>query len=149
MGTLYNIDGNTGNVQFPKARITPEGGYAILVLNNTGVTINKGAVVKASTLTDDAVVLTALSDQDPVGIVYENILTGQTGWLVVAGFAEVFVDNAGAVTREQWVGVSTVTPGQCTASTIPPLISDHLREIGHTVRARTGPGLVMCIIHFL
>jgi hypothetical protein len=133
-----------------RMRFTSEGGLAVRVFNNTGVTLLKGYVVKADSANDDAVVLTATSDPDPIGIVYEDIDTASWGWVVILGIADGYLDNAGAVTREQWVGVSTANAGQMTASGIPTGTGDHFRECGHTLRAR-GAGstdLVRMIIHF-
>lgn len=147
MGTVQQID-TDGKVTTPNIMITPDGGLAIRVYNNTGSTLLKGRVVKVDTGIDNGVVLTAVSDPDPVGIVYVDILTGQWGWIVVGGYAEVYVDNAGATPREAWIGVSTTTVGQCTSSGVPATATDHFRECGHTVKSRAGPGLVMSIIHF-
>jgi hypothetical protein len=129
-------------------RFTSEGGLAIRVYNNTGSTLLKGYVVKADSANDDAVVLTATSDPDPIGIVYEDIDTASWGWIVIQGVVDGYVDNAGTVTREQWVGVSTANAGQMTAGTVPTGTTDHFRECGHTLRGRTGAGLVRMIIHF-
>jgi len=127
---------------------TMEGGLTITVWNRTGATLLKGRVVKPDVANDDAVILTATSDADPVGIVYEDIPAGVQGRIVILGYADVYIDNVGAVAREQWVGVSTVTAGQCTASGIPGGAADHFREVGHSTRAITGPGLIRCVLHW-
>jgi len=134
----------------PNMMITPEGGLAIRVYNDTGTALLKGRVVKANVGVDDAVVLTAVGDLDPIGIVYADFNTGTWGWIVVAGFADVYVDNAGAVNREDWLGTSNTTAGQCTASPIPipPNANQHFQEVGHTVRSRTGAGLVRSVLHW-
>jgi len=131
-----------------RMRFTPEGGLAVKLTNNSGAQINKGSVVKPSLATDDSIVLTAASDLDPVGIVYAVIPNGATGWVVVSGRCEVLIDNVGGCNREDWLGVSTATAGQATAGVIPAGIADHMREIGHTLRARANAGLVFAIVHF-
>lgn len=127
---------------------SPEGGLLIRVKNSTPAPLLQGYVVKADVNNDDSVVLTAVSDPDPVGIVYQDIPIGAYGWIIVAGIGDVYVDNAGATAREAWIGVSTATPGNCTSGGIPAIIADHFRECGHTIRARAGAGLVRSIIHF-
>lgn len=135
----------------PNMMITPEGGLAIRVYNDTGAPLLKGYVVKASTLVDDAVVLTAPSDVDPVGVVYADFATGTWGWIVIDGYADVYLDNAGVTPREAWIGTSNTTPGQCTSGPLPspPNANGHFQEVGHSVRTRTGAGLVRSILHFL
>jgi hypothetical protein len=132
------------------AKFTADGGLAVLLKNWTASTIPKGSTVKADTANDDGIVLTALSDLDPIGIAAENIAAGATGWVVTAGRAEVLIDNAGGCTREQWLGVSTATAGMATAAAIPvpPTSDSHFREVGHTLRARGTAGLVFAIVHF-
>lgn len=111
----------------------------------------KGTVVKADVNNDFSMVPTAASDLDPIGVVLEDVLAGHQGRIVVAGLAEVLVDNAGATNREDWLGASTATVGRATAQLIPfpPAVDAHFREIGHTVQGRNGPGLVWAMIHFL
>ncbi|MDD3983382.1 MAG: hypothetical protein PHU54_05485 [Candidatus Omnitrophica bacterium] len=118
--------------------------------NSTGGTIVKGTVVKSDSANDLSMVPTAGGDLDPIGVVLENVLPGHQGRIVVAGLAEVLVDNAGATNREDWIGVSATSAGLCTAGALPspPTDAVHFREVGHTVQGRIGPGLVWAIVHF-
>jgi hypothetical protein len=120
----------------------------VLVSNWSGGTLSKGRVVSPSTANDNSAVLSPTSDLMPMGIVFADFANGQEGWIVIAGYADVYFDNAGAVARKDWVGVSTTTVGQCTASTGDPGAAAHWREVGHVMQARTGPGLARCIVHF-
>lgn len=122
------------------------------VQNATAGTIVRGTVVKVDTAADRAIIATAAGDLDPIGVVLEDIAAGKWGRIIVAGLAWVRLDNAGAVTREMWVGTSAASAGQGNAGAIPfpPNSDSHFREIGHTMQER-GAGsndLVLCILHF-
>lgn len=148
MGTIHQV-GTDGRVTTPNMMITPEGGLAVRVYNGSGAPLLQGRVVKPDLNTDDGVLLTVISDPDPIGVVYADIPDTQWGWVVVSGVVDVYVDNAGATPRESWLGVSPTTAGQCTSSAVPPgLVLAHFTEVGHTVRSRTGAGLVRSIVHF-
>lgn len=128
--------------------LTAIGGIAVWLKNSTVSTLSKGRVVKADASNDDSVVLAATNDPDPIGIVYADILAGEWGWVVVAGIVDGYVDNAGATAREAWVGVSASNAGQMTSGSIPTGTTEHFRECGHTIRGRSGAGLVRMVIHF-
>jgi hypothetical protein len=108
--------------------------------NSTGATIAKGSIVKADPAVNDSIVLTAAGDTNVVGVVEAAILAGQYGTIVLAGQAEVLVDNA--VVKGNWVNASLTTPGQATGSASPGM-----SVIGSASRDG-GPGaLVWCEIH--
>jgi hypothetical protein len=129
---------------------TTEGGTVHWFANGSPAPLTKGSVVKPSNTTDDNVILTALNDVDPIGIVYEDIPIGQSGWVVTRGIADVLLDNAAAVGQEWWVGTSGATVGQCTAIAVPPgAVGLHFQETGHTIRAKgVGAGLCRCMLHW-
>lgn len=131
-------------------KFTTEGGVAVYLKNSTVSTIAKGTVVKADSANDDSIVATALSDVDPIGVVYEDITAGNWGWVITSGRAEILIDNAGGCSREDWLSVSTANAGKATASVVPapPSQDSHFREVGHALRARGSAGLVFAIIHF-
>lgn len=127
-----------------KAAITPEGGFAIYLNNATGSTITKGTVVQPNTA--GGIRPCSAGSSFPIGVAYRDIPTSTSGWIVVGGIAEVFVDNA---VDPDWVLlVSTVNAGQCTGQPTVPSATDHWREVGHTLSSTTGSGLVKAVLHF-
>ena len=130
---------------------SPEGGLLVRMLNSSGGTLLKGKTVRADAGTNDGMILAATSDEMAIGVVYQDILAGVYGWIVVAGIAEVLIDTAGALTPGFWVGCSTSTTGECSAQAASPGSTvQHFREIGHTIQSRAGGATtrVRCIIHF-
>ena len=109
------------------------------MLNQTGGPIPQGSLVTTSTLADDAIVKTAAGGWSCVGVAESDIPYGQRGRVVLAGFAQVLIDNAAGCSRGDWIGISTATAGQGTASTIIPGL-----VVGQAVRAVGGAGLVWC-----
>jgi len=111
------------------------------MLNATGVTIPKGSLVAPSTLSDDAIVLTAAGGLSCCGVAETDILTGQYGSVVLTGFAQVLIDNTTGCNRGDWIGVSAATTGQGTAGILSPVVL-----VGQACRAVGGAGLVWCEI---
>lgn len=129
--------------------ITPEGGLAIWLRNGSGEQITRGSVVRPVRSGTDSVILTSPNSLDPIGIAYADMEPAVYGWIVIAGIADVYVDNPDKVLSGYWLGVSTTMVGQCTARLEPPIIpEEHFREVGHTIQERTGPGLVRSVLHF-
>lgn len=139
-----------------KIKLTPEGGYAIKLINKTGAPSVKGEVVCASTNVDNAFVKIVVDRPDPIGVIYESgIADGQEAWIVVSGIADVYF--VGSTTSGQLArgfitadGASYVT-GRALAENVPtsPFASDkHFYEISHILESRTGAGLAKCILHF-
>jgi len=134
-----------------QVRFTLEGGLSILLYNNSGAPILKGTVVKADIANDESCVpVSAAGDLDPIGVAEHDIPTGAYGFIVVAGKAEVLIDNVGGCNREDWLGTSSTTAGYATASAlpVPPTAAVHFQEIGHTLKARGSAGLVLAVVHF-
>jgi hypothetical protein len=133
-----------------KVKFTPEGGLAVQLVNDTGAASVKGSLVEASTAVDGAV---KLSDPyECMGVIYEDgVANGQLVWVVVAGVAEVLLENSTAATRGYWAGVST-TPGRAdiTNAAPPGLVDAHFTEIGHCIQsAASGTDvLAKVVLHF-
>jgi len=150
-----DIKSNYGSVQWatfalgPKVFITPEGGYAIQLVNNSGAILNPGEIVRADPANDDSVILAEIASELPLGICYTTTPKLAPAWIVVAGMADVLIDNPGGCGRNYWVGVSGNVAGQGTAvNASPGNVPLHFREIGHTIRQIGGAGLVRCVLHF-
>jgi len=145
-----------GTVKTAKAKLTPEGGIAILLTNKTGGVSVKGEVVTPSSSTSNAVAKIIVDVPDPIGAFYDSgIADGAEAWIVVSGIADIyFVGNTtrghiarGFLTAD---GASYVT-GQALSESVPtsPFASDkHFYEIGHVLESRTGAGLAKCVLHF-
>ena len=150
---LVDADEHPQGVKF---KITPEGGYAVRMINSTGGASVKGTVVTVGTAVQDSVQKIVVDAPNPVGIIYEDsIADGLEVWVVISGIADVyFVGNTtrgdiarGFLTAD---GASYVT-GQALSEAYPiaPFASDkHFYEIGHVLESRTGAGLAKCILHF-
>ncbi len=136
------------------AIITPVGGFAIRMINDTGGASIKGRIVEPSSTTDNAVKMTTDGDVDPIGIILESgIPNGALMWVVVAGIAEV--DYGVAVTRGTFSRVSIVADGIAVGQAMnealpsPPFATDkHFQEIGHPIESIGAPGLAKTILHF-
>lgn len=140
---------NSGTWSVPSnAMITPEGGYAVKLINRTGHTSVKGEVVIASTTADGEVNLTPTSSEMPFGIVYNaGVAEGSAIWVVVAGIAEVLYD-ASAITRGNWVQTSALTAGRADGSSGSSPGVAPFREIGHAIASASGNALGKIVIHF-
>lgn len=150
MGNKQDANGDTGFLKISdKAAITPEGGFAVYMLNNSGVQIDKGMCVRASTTVNEAVEACPIDDEFPVGIAYANIPNGSSGWIVIGGRAEVLVEAAAVPAAGYWLGVSNGTAGRArTQAGSPGSTVLHFREIGHALGAKDVNNLVYAFIHF-
>lgn len=149
MGTLLTVDSTTGQVTTPRVRITPEGGIAVLLTCNQPGGVAKGDVVKADPAIDSNFIKAAISDQSPIGVVYDAaIAQGAQGWVVVAGIADVRLDGVGGpVVRGWWLGTSATTAGQAVGLAVVGFNAQHFTEIGHVIVNPVGT-LARAIIHF-
>jgi hypothetical protein len=133
---------------------TPEGGFAIKLINDTGAVSIKGYIVEPSSSVDMGVEYVDNDDIDPIGIVYESgVPDGEYMWVVVSGLADVMYGTA--VVRATFSRVSVVadgiTPGQAVneALPLPPFSTNkHFQEIGHPIESRATPGLARTDLHF-
>jgi hypothetical protein len=144
-----------GNGSNGKIRFTPEGGYAIKVINDTGANSVKGTIMEASKAVDEAVILAGIDDPDPMGIMYsDGIADGEEVWVVVSGIAEVLYSTAvtrGTFARVPETGDASATAGYAIAEALPapPFATNkHFQELGHPLESIGAPGLAKTIIHF-
>jgi hypothetical protein len=145
-----------GTFYGPKVMLTPEGGFAIRITNcDVGATV-KGRVVNADTNGANGVCLTNANDSDAVGVYYETgTPAGEECWVVVAGIADVLMEDNTATTRGYWLRSSITEGGYGNAVTSTPPGGDvaHWTELGHCLEtvAAGGAGthvLAKCILHF-
>ena len=150
MGFLQNPIQTNGNFL-----ITPEGGYAIRLINKTGAPTVKGMVVKNSPTTAKAVELTDITGAglySPIGVFYESGNADNTYcWVVVSGTAHVYITNGLDVALGAGLRTSATTAGTAHQFTASPTDDEHFREIGHTLEAKAigdANRLVLADLHF-
>jgi len=146
-------DGQQATKNAPMVYLTPEGGIAIKMTNDTGAASIKGTIVHPST-TDSGVETAATNAYDAIGVVYsDGVANGTDVWVVIAGVAEVLLEDGTASTAGNWVNTSGTTAGRgdmTSAVPDPPTSASHFQEIGHCIET-VGSGtdvLAKAIIHF-
>ncbi len=150
---------SVGNIDMLKSRMTSIGGFAIKLTNKTGANSVAGQLVRADTTTNDAVKLTAVDEEETIGVFLEGgVSDGSEAWVVVNGIADVAMEDNTTATRGNWVR-SSATVGEegyadATNATPPsPAAFSHFNEIGNCIETvnATGGGthvLARCVLHF-
>ena len=129
---------------------TSENGMFVLYQNQTGSVSVKGTIVSASSVANNAVSISPANSDMPIGVIYDNgIANGQLVKVVIAGNAEVLLKNGQASTRGFWCGCSD-NAGKMYQQAGVPSTSEHSREIGHSLEAKTSGTNVLALIslHF-
>lgn len=137
-------------------RLTPEGGIAIRLTNKSGAQSQKGRIVRADTVFDNAVSINPVSGDMPIGVFYDNAaLPDEQAWVVMAGIADVLLeDNIGCQAGD--ILYQSATAGEAgyagAANTVPSDVI-HFREIGHSVKTVAAGGvgtrqLTRAVLHF-
>jgi len=150
--------GKIGNGGYPGAvKITPEGGFAVQMINATGAATVKGTVVVLAG-TSFSCTIADVSANDGVGVIYENgIAVGGLVWVVYLGLVDVLLEDNTPATAGNWVGVSTTQAGRANAeNTAPPAsgtfpeVQQHFTEIGHCFESKTAGTNVLarCNVHW-
>lgn len=150
---LVANDVTVANISGPRFKITEEGGYATRLLNGTGTTSVKGSVVSAST-SADLTFISQANEYDAFGVVYESgVAAGEETWVVVAGQADVLVENSHAMVHGE-LALCSATDGRATSTTNPgsglPAVDIHFKEIGHVLQSKDAGTNVLCrcMLHF-
>jgi hypothetical protein len=94
-----DVSGATGTfsagVRNSYFKITPEGGFAVRLTNESGAVTVKGQIVSHKETVARAFDLTAVDANHCLGVVYESgIADAAECWVVVAGIAQVLMKNA-------------------------------------------------------
>jgi len=142
------------NPEGEKFKITPEGGYAIRLTNDTGAASVKGSVVTTGGTVDNSFVLQS-AEFEAIGVAYEDgIADGSECWVVVSGIAEVLLKDGTAATRGYWAKCAD-TDGRALVTTPPTGIgalstSEHFMEIGHCLTSKDAGTNVLAkiVLHF-
>ena len=91
-GATGTFSAGVGNSYF---KITPEGGFAVRLTNESGAETVKGQIVSHKGTVANAFDLTAVNANHCLGVVYESgVGNGAQCWVVVAGIAQVLMKNA-------------------------------------------------------
>ena len=135
--------------------MTPEGGYAVKLINTTGAASVKGRGVEANSALDNSVVLVGIDVVDCIGVFYESgIADGDYAWIVTSGIADVLF--IGATTRHDFARVNITADaspvaGGIISEAVPtsPFATDkHFAEIGHVLETIGAAGLAKVNLHF-
>ncbi|MBU0629739.1 MAG: collagen-like protein [Candidatus Margulisbacteria bacterium] len=141
----------SASVMGPKFKITPEGGYAVKLTNNTGGASVKGTLVRSSPTADNSFVLCSVSSLDCIGAVYDNgVANGQQCYVVVAGIGDVLYETTKLPVHGNFVYTSNVTAGRADGDQlVPPSTVAHWQEVGHALETVSGsPYLGKVLLHF-
>jgi hypothetical protein len=135
--------------------LTPEGGRAVWLTNDTGNASVKGTIVRTSTSIDRGFVVSAADENQAIGVVYDDgIADGGLCRVVMGGLAEVLLKDGTASTHGNWVYCSDVGGRADATLPAPPVggvveLDIHMREIGHCFESKVSGTdvLVLCAIH--
>lgn len=158
-GLLERINEICGEGLPLKFDVTPEGGYAVPMINKTGAASVKGTLVEVydATAIDYAVDIAVADALDCIGAIYDDgVADGSEVWVVCGGFADVLLKDSTASTRHYWVKVSDVAGRADATNANPPggligQLFEHFGEIGHAVQTVSSGTDVLArvMLHFL
>ena len=143
-----------GIILGPKTMLTPDSGFATLLINSTASAIPHGAACASSPDHDASVVLQS-TEYDTVGFAYGAIAAGATGWVVTSGVAEALLKDGTAGVHGYWCKAADID-GRIVSATAPSGLgamstSEHFREVGHCLESKDAGTdvLVKLLLHFL
>ena len=137
--------------------LTPEGGIAIYLTNNTGAASIKGTLLNTESSEDNSVVIAGADEPDIIGAFYESgVPNGEKALVVIAGVADVLIEDSTASTRGYWCRISETQDGRADITNAAPpggtiiAIEGHFREIGHSMENQTAGTDVLSriLMHF-
>lgn len=127
-------------------RITPEGGYAVKWTAGEGLSQGECVYISQS---DGLIYKAPISNEMPIGFVYENCNTGNPVWIVVSGIAYVLPDSDESITQGYIIYTSAEEAGRVDSASTVPVAATHFRECGHALEDSGSAGaLTKAIIHF-
>lgn len=135
--------------------LTPEGGIAVWMINDTGAASVKGTMVRNSAV-EKGVSKIAVDIPNVIGAIYDDdVPDGDEVRVVVSGLAEcLFTGNASAGQFARgYLGADGggYIAGYGLAEAFPtaPFASDkHFYEFGHIMSSHVGAGLALVNLHF-
>ena len=148
--------GTGRTLESAKFKLTAIGGFAIKLTNETGANTIAGQLVRADTGTDDAVILAPAGATECIGVFLDSgIADAAKAWVVVAGIADVAMQDNTTATRGNWVQTSDTEAGYAIATAGSPAAAPaHFEEIGNCIETVTATGggthvVARCVLHFL
>lgn len=130
--------------------LTPEGGHAVRMINDTGSSSVKGTVVSPSSSVNNGVSKIVVDIPNPIGVIYEDGVPNG-GEVLEAEVYYIGNVTRGGLARGFLTGNAGYVAGQAMWEALPsaPFATDkHFYEIGHPAVSRTGPGLALTHLHF-
>lgn len=145
-GEAMRLD-SSGNLDVnDKARITPLGGWAVKLTNETGSPTVAGQLVVADITVADAFDTAGASSTLLIGVVLDaGVADGSEAWIVISGIADVLIDAGGAALGDRIVASATAGSADVNNS---PSNTVHFTELGHVIEAIGGAGVTRCVLHF-
>jgi hypothetical protein len=96
--------------------------------------------------------VTLANSMNPCGVVYEaGIADDAECWVVVAGIAEVLLQDSTSTVRTYWMRTSTTVAGRADGTNqYPPTDAAHWAQIGYALETKSAGTGVLCkaILHF-
>lgn len=124
------------------------------ILLKAGEDLVKGNIVRASRVVDGQVLKCGLTDgnagrDQPIGVCFENQLSGAWIKIVTNGIAQVLLDGTRAGTTGDLIITSASVSGAVltAAEAEVPATANHWREVGHLTDTKPS-GLAWAVIHF-
>jgi hypothetical protein len=134
------------DIGWPAIKLTVLGGYAVALVAYEALV--EGEIVRISTASD-MVRKSSVSDDMPVGAVYQDASSGATAWVVVAGVAYVLPDATVTAEAGYVCYVSALTAGRVQQSATMPGGVTNFAETGHWLSSGTGAGVkTKALMHF-
>ena len=135
--------------------ITPEGGFAVKLINDTAAASVKGTIVDLSTTVTNGFDINDADGPQPIGVVYENgIADGSYCWVVVYGKCQVLLEDTTASTVGYWVRTSITQAGRADITNAAPPgggipeLDRHMNECGHCLETKAAGIDVLAYIIF-
>lgn len=136
---------------------TQDGGFCVQMINKTGAIAVKGSLVSPHPTIDFAVALTAADSAEPCGVIADyGAADGDPVWVIVAGCADVLLQDSTAATRQYWARTSITTPGRADiTNSAPPVgsvsaLEGRFKGVGSALQSVTAGvnKLCRCFLHF-
>lgn len=143
------------NQQLNDSMVTPEGGIAVKMINDTGAPSIKGTLIHPSATVDNGVSIETV-EFDTIGVIYEDgIADGLEVWVITGGKAEVLLADGTTSTRGYWTFADPADGRANATLQLPPggtigAIENHFKEIGHCLESKTSGVnvLALIVLHF-
>lgn len=143
-----SVSANTEVSCANRVKMTPTGGLAINLINNTGLNTVAGQIVRADPNLTDSFNTAGNGELQAIGVVLEGGQpTATRAWVVVSGIADVLMGGAGCAIGDRIIAGAVGGTGDVDNG---PAVAVHFQEVGHAIQADAiGGNLARVVIHFL